>query len=51
MRTNSNKLPSAYLYYVLDDLIYLLEDATLNELVINGEIPGIATETWSGFLY
>ena len=49
MRTNTGTLPANMLYYVIDDVIFLLEDATINELVLNGAIDTIATETWSGF--
>jgi hypothetical protein len=48
--TSNYKIPvSGHLYFKLDNVVYQVSNAVVNEAVLNADIQDIATTTWSGF--
>jgi hypothetical protein len=47
--SNSNELLKLYLYFVLENITYVVEDFTTSTAEVDFSIDGIATINWSGF--
>lgn len=46
--SNKNQLDKLYLYFILDDVAYRIDDVVINSAELDFSIDGIAQITWSG---
>lgn len=47
--TNYNSAQENYLYFKLDNVLYQVSNASINQATVDQAIDGIATVTWAGF--